>query len=148
VTEPRDVVLTLAGIRGLTVLESARALVLAGVRQSEAQPLLRRLVAGDAEPELLERAVLLMYAYAYQLERREDPGATWDQAQTWRVTVDVETRDETADAEAEASVDAAIVTGLPPDVAGELTLAQLEEYRSVHDEQARELRRRRGRRAG
>ena len=71
---------------------------------------------------------------------------TWADAQTWRVVLDLEGGlDELAEAEAVASVDAAIVTGLPPAVAGELSLAQLEEYRRVGAE--RDKRARRGRRA-
>ena len=145
---PKDVTLTLGDIRGLTILEAARANTLADVRQSDVARLLGMLDRQDAEPELVEKAFTLLYAYAYQLARREDPATTWPEAQTWRVALDLETRDDLADAEAKASVDAAIVTGLPPAVAGSLTVAQMEEYRAISDERQRSARQRRGRRAG
>jgi SH3-like domain-containing protein len=138
------VVLTIANARSLTVLESARALATAGVRQADATRLVATLGrTSTADPAELELAATLLYALAWQYVRRTEPGATWEDAQTWRVILDLEATDELADAEAVAAVDAAIVTGLPPAVAGELSLAQLEEYRRVHGE--REARARRGR---
>jgi hypothetical protein len=145
-SEPREVVLTLSMARGLTVLESARALALAGVRQADAESLLARFARRSAEPNELLAAAELVYALAYQYARRTEPGVTWDEAQTWRVVLDLETVDELAEAEAIASVDAALVTGLPPSQAGELSLAQLEEYRRVNEE--RDKRAKRRRRAG
>jgi hypothetical protein len=145
--EPREVVLSVAMTRSLTVLESARALVLAGVRQRDAQRLLATFARNDAEPEELLAAAELLYALAYQWVLRSEPATTWQEAQRWRVVLDIEApRDELAEAEAVASVDAALVTGLPPAVAGELSLSQLEEYRRVAE--ARDKRARRGRRAG
>lgn len=148
-TEPREVVLTIAHVRGLTVLESARALATAGVRQADAQRLVLTLGRRDAEPAEVELAAELLYAFAWQYVRRTEPAVTWDEAQSWRVILDLEARDELAEAEAIASVDAAIVTGLPPGVAGDLSLAQLDEYRRIGDERAKAARApRRGRRAG
>jgi len=145
--EPRVVPVTPAMVRGLTVLESARALALAGVSQQESERLLRVFGRQDAEPAQLVAAAELLYAFAYQWVKRSEPEATWLEAQTWRVILDLEEPlDELAEAEAVASVDAAIVTGLPPAVAGELSLAQLEEYRRVSDERDRRVKR--SRRAG
>ena len=127
-TEPRRVVVTVPAIRGLTVLEVARASVTAGVKRADTERLLRTLVDGSAEPEDLERGALLLYAWAYHLVRRDEPGVTWDDAQTWRVELDVTVTDELADAEAHALVEAALATGLTPAEAGELTVAQLGMY--------------------
>jgi hypothetical protein len=123
------VTLTLAGIRSLTILEIARACATTDVRTTEAQRLIRSLGHPDgAEPAELVRATELAYALALMLERRHDPTLTWQQAQTWRLIFDLDAADPIADAEAEAAVAAAIATGLPPDVAGQLTLAQAEAY--------------------
>jgi hypothetical protein len=140
--EPRRVVLTLADTRRLTILERARACALAGVTEQEIGPLLRAVSSHTGDAHALETGALLLYALAYQLERRIDPGTSWEDAQTWDLALDLEAGDPVADAEAEASVDAAIATGLPPGVAGELTLAQLDAYRKHADK-----RRKRGRRA-
>lgn len=145
--EPRVVPVTPAMVRGLTVLESARALALAGVSQQESERLLRVFGRQDAEPAQLVAAAELLYAFAYQWVKRSEPEATWLEAQTWRVILDLEEPlDELAEAEAIASVDAAIVTGLSPAAAGELSLAQLEEYRRVGEERDRRVKR--SRRAG
>ena len=134
-SEPREVVVTFADAHRLTVLEVARACVLAGVRQTDVTETLRHL-RGDASPEEVLAATLLLYGIAYELRRRDEPELTWAEAQTWRVVLDLETRDELAEAEAEARVDAALATGLDPDRAGELTVAELEAYRTAHTRRA------------
>jgi hypothetical protein len=126
--DPREVTVTLAGIRSLTILEIARACAISGVRRDEAERLLRSLNDPAGDPADLERAAELLYAWALVLERRRDPSLSWEQAQTWRVVFDLDAVDPIAEAEAEASVSAAIATGLAPDVAGQLTLAQAEAY--------------------
>jgi hypothetical protein len=131
VSEPRPVTLTLAAARSLTVLELTRACALAGVRQDDVRSLMRSLASGATPPEHLERAVTLLYAMAFELMLRDERELSWDEAQRWRVTLDLDATDELADAEAVAVVEAAIVTGLPPREAGELTVAQLDAYRTV-----------------
>lgn len=130
-TEPRAVTLTLADARSLTVLEVTRACSLAGVRQGDVRSLMRSLGSGDTPPEQLERAVTLLYAMAFELKLRDERELTWDDAQRWRVTLDLDASDELAEAEAEAVVEAAIATGLPPREAGELTVRELDAYRTV-----------------
>lgn len=128
-TDPRRVTLTLPGIRSLTILELARACAIANVRTTDAQRLIRALGSpAGADPAELVRGTELAYALALQLERRRDPALTWDQAQTWDLVFDLDAGDPIADAEARAAVEASIATGLPPDVAGQLTLAQAEAY--------------------
>jgi len=145
--EPRVVEVTPAQVRGMTVLESARAFALAGVSQRDADRLLRTFARLDAEPDQLLAAAELLYAIAYHLVRRHEPGVSWEDAQRWRVVLDIKApADELAEAAAVASVDAAILTGLPPAVAGDLSLRELEEYRRIGAE--RQKLARRGRRAG
>jgi hypothetical protein len=126
--EPRPVTVTMAGIRSLTILEIARASAISDVPRGDAERLLRSLNDPNGNPADLERAALMLYAWALMLERRANPALSWDEAQTWRVTLDLEAVDPIAEAEASASVEAAVATGLPPDVAGNLTLAQSDAY--------------------
>lgn len=138
--EPRPVTLTLGGVRSLTILEIARASAIAGVRREDTERLLRSLNNPAGDPADLERAAELLYAWALMIERRRDPALTWEEAQTWRVTFDLDAADVIADAEADAAVAAAIATGLTPADAGQLTLAQADAY----DRRARELAGRKG----
>jgi hypothetical protein len=136
--DARRVVLSLADLRRLTVLERARACAIVGIAESDIGELLRAIASRKGDPDELERGVLLLYALAYMLERRIDPELTWEQAQGLDLALDLEASasDPVAEAEARASVETALATGLPPAVAGELTLAQLDAYRTVRAEQA------------
>jgi hypothetical protein len=127
---PRRVVLTLADLRALTVLERARACAISGVADRDLAGLLRTVAGRNSEPAELELAVTLLYAMVLQLERRRDPAISWEDVQTWDVAIDLDANsvDPIADAEAAATVDAALATGLPPAIAGDLTMAQLERY--------------------
>lgn len=145
IPDARRVVLTLADLRRLTILERARAAATVGVAERELAPLLRAVVGRDGSPEEIERAVELLYAIAYQLGRRLEPALTWEEAQTWDLALDLEAADPVAEAEATASVEAALATGLPPDVAGELSLAQLDAYRAARDKREKAQPRRRAR---
>lgn len=127
-TEPRNVVVTLAGIKSMTILEIARASVIANIKRSETERLLRNLVRNDADPSELERGALLLYAWAFQLTKRDEPDLTWEDAQTWRVTFDLDITDPMQEAEAEARIAAALATGLPPAIAEQLTLADMGAY--------------------
>lgn len=145
-TEPRRVVLTLPDLRRLTILERARAAAIVGVAERDLAGLLRSINAHDAAPGDLVTGTELLYALAWQLGRRDDPALTWAQAQTWNLVLNLDTpADAIAEAEARASVQAAIATGLPPKDAGELTLAHLDAYATVRRDAARP-RTRRGRR--
>lgn len=143
--EPREVALAWADTQSLTVLEQARACVLAGVKPAQAQRLMRAYAAGEAEPEEILAGATLFYAIAYQLELRRDPSASWDDAQRWRVTLSSSEPDPMLEAEARARVETALATGLPPAVAGDLTMAEVAAYNAVRDE-LRPRRARRGRR--
>ena len=146
--EPVRVVLTLADTRRLTILERARACAVAGIAEADIGPLLRAVASHNGSPETLERAVTLLYAIAYQLGRRLDPELSWSAAQAWDLALDLETADAEADAAARASVEASLATGLPPDAAGELTLAQLDAYRELRPAPRGATRRTVRRRAG
>ena len=146
--DARPIALTYADLRRMTVLERARACAIAGVGESEIGALVDAVIRHEGSAEDLAKGAELLYAMALQLERRLDPALTWDDAQGWAVSVDLTATDPIADAEARASVEAAIGTGLPPAVAGELTLAQLDEYRlSAADRDKRRKRRARKRSA-
>jgi len=147
--EARRVELTLADLRRLTVLERARACAIAGIAETEIRRLLIAVSTHQGEPEELERAVLLLYAMALQLERRIDPAISWEDAQRLDLALDLreETTDPEAEAEAFASVQAALGTGLSPSDAGDLTLAQLDAYRVVRAEAEGRAPRARARRA-
>jgi hypothetical protein len=145
---PRRVVLELADLRRLTILERARACAVAGIAEADIGPLLRAVTSRNGSPETLERAVTVLYAIAYQLARRVDPSTSWDDAQTWDLALDLERADPEADAEARASVEASLATGLPPDQAGSLTLAQLDAYRELRPAPRGATRRVARRRAG
>jgi hypothetical protein len=143
--ERRRVVLTWADSMGLTVLEQARACVLAGVGQRDAGRLQRAIIDDSASPEDVLQGTLLWYAIAYELELRRDPSTTWADAQAWDVKFDPAGRDQRAElleAEAEARVTAALVTGIPPEQAGELSMADLAAYRDVRERAEREAKRR------
>jgi hypothetical protein len=130
-SELRAVTVTMGDIRSLTILEVARAGVIAGVNRADTEMLLRTLVDPASPPEDLERGALLMYAWAYMLVKREEPDATWEDAQKWRVVFDITQTDEVADAIADATVRAAAVTGLTPEQAGQLTLGEMDTYREI-----------------
>ena len=139
--DPRRVVVTLADTRRLTVLERARACALAAIGPADIGPLLRAVARDEGGPETLETGVTLLYAIAYQLELRLDPALTWADAQTWDLGLDLETAPDAGDElAAEESVEYAIATGLAPEVAGNLTMAQLDAYRKHGDKRKRRRR--------
>lgn len=131
-SEPRPFTLTMAMVRSLTALEMARANVLGGLSERERV----RITAladriEDAAPEDALTVWTLLYAYAYQWLRRTEPELTWAEAQTFAVVPDFAQTDELAEASERASVQAAVLTGLPPSEAGNLTQTQLDEYRAI-----------------
>lgn len=138
--EPRTVLISWSDLQSLTVLEQARACVLAGIKPAEASALMRDYATGDGSPEDLLRGALLFYAVAYELELRRDPELSWSAAQGWRVQLDA-TRDPLIAAEAEAKVRTALATNLPPEVAGDLSMAEVEAYNAVRAEAERAARR-------
>jgi hypothetical protein len=139
--EPRRVVVTLADTRRLTVLERARACALAGIAPADIGPLLRAVAGERGDAHTLETGVLVLYAIAYELELRLDRSLTWEEAQTWALGLDLETEpDAGEELAAEESVEYAIATGLAPEVAGNLTMAQLDAYRKHGDKRRRKRR--------
>lgn len=144
--DARPIALTYADLRRMTVLERARACAIADVGEADIARLVDAVIRHEGSAEDLATGAALLYAMALQLERRLDPALTWDDAQTWAVSMDLTATDPIADAEARASVEAALGTGLPPAVAGELTLAQLDEYRLSAAERDKRRKRRSGKR--
>jgi len=131
-SEPRRVTVTIGDVKRLTILELARAQATARVRQSDAERLLRTLVDPAADPGELELAARLLYAWTWQLVRRDEPSVTWEEAQTWRVELDLDAVDDPfVDDEARAVVEVAVATGLSPREAERVTFAELEAYQEV-----------------
>lgn len=128
---PRRVELRLLDNDRLTILEYGHALAATGVRDRETAHLLAiAYKLRDADPAELVRALELVYAIAWQLERRADRSLTWDDAQTWDVVPLEPTPAELEEARQAREADelvatVAVGTGLPPAVAGELTLSQV-----------------------
>jgi hypothetical protein len=133
VTDPGPFVLSLADIRDLTVLELMRACSLAGVRRSEFAELTAALADAGADPELAYRAALLAYAVAHVRELRDNPAASWAQAQTRDLTIGEPdaAAEAVADDAARMLAEVAVLTGSTPEAAGRLTVRELDAYAAV-----------------
>lgn len=128
---PRRLELRLLDTDRLTLLEFAESLAAAEVREAEAAPLLQvAFKRRHAEPGEYLRAMRLCYAIVWCLERRRDRSLTWAEAQTWDVvpieatTTEIEAARIAREAD-ELVAGVALGTGLPPDVAGELSMSQV-----------------------
>jgi hypothetical protein len=130
--DPRPVTLTAAQIRSVTVRELAQACKAARVRRSEVDALMATAMDDAGDPSETAEAVDLIYALAWQIARRTEPGLTWDDAQTWDVRVEGDMAPDPVDAEADRlRVEASVLTGLPLDQADQITLAELGDYAAV-----------------
>jgi hypothetical protein len=130
-SDPRLVTLTLPAIKSLTILEIARASATARVKRADTERLLRTMLDPAADPSELELGATLLYAWAWQLVRRDEPATPGQDAQTWRVEFDLDATDELAEVEAIAVAEAVLATGLPPDQAARLTLTEVAAYAEV-----------------
>jgi hypothetical protein len=143
--EPRELRLSWGDVqRSLTILDLARAAAAAGVPVERANELVGLALTRDGDPDAVLAGALLIYAIAWQLERKIDPSVTWDEAQSWRVIFEADpvAQAQAAD-EAALIVGAAILSGVPPAAtAGELTLAQLDAYADARQRATRARRRR------
>jgi phage terminase large subunit-like protein len=135
--EPRIVYVSPTDIAGMTWLEIARAAALAGVKRGDWTAAIHATADVNAEPAEALRGTLLAYAWAYVLVRRDEPAVTFDEAQTWDVRVTNEPIDPALDDEARASVEAAILSGLPPHEAGKLTTSELAAYAELAERAGR-----------
>ena len=126
--EPRRVEVMTTDVMGLTFLELARVAVVSGVAQDRLTATLQASISPGATPEQAELGAIVLYAIALQLERRLDRALTWEDAQSWRV-VFVQAPVKLAEAEADAEVQAATISGAPiVPRAGDLTLAHAAAY--------------------
>jgi hypothetical protein len=141
--EPRRVEISTADVLGLTVLEWARVSVIANVPQQRLGTLARLAIDKNGEPDEIELGVMVLYAIAYQLERRINPLLTWEDAQAWRVVVSTAPEAAAlAEAEAEAEVAAAMLSGAPiVRRAGELRIAHVAAYADAREKQRKAARR-------
>lgn len=120
----------------MTWLEVARAAALAGVKRNEWTAAIHATADDGADPELALRGTLLGYAWAYVLVRRDEPGVTWEDAQTWAVQITNEPIDPILEDEARASVEAAMLSGLPPHEAAKLSTVELAAYAELAGERS------------
>jgi hypothetical protein len=143
--EPRRVEISTADVLGLTVLEWARVSVVADVARERLAGLTRLAVTNTGEPAEIEAAARVVYAIALMLERRLDPAISWDEAQTWRVVMRRAPAEAALiEAEAEAEVSAAILTGTPVEPrAGALRIAHVAAYGKAHEAQRKAAKRHR-----
>jgi len=150
--EPRTVVLRVTDTDRMTLLEFGRALAAVDVRVPEVGPLLRAAFRPelDADPATFERGLELAYAIAWQLERRADPSISWEEAQTWDVQPAAPTPAEIEAARILTQGDELVAkvaagTGLPPEVAGALTMSQVGALGAARSGGSRTARRQRAR---
>jgi len=119
----------------LTVLEVLDMADIAGVPPEELGGLMEQ-----GQPTVPRMRML--YAMAWCIARRGDASLTFDEVCTWKLEVIGETTEaltERTAKRAKVIVGAAVVSGLPPVAAGQLTLAEL----GVYNERNRAARRRR-----
>jgi hypothetical protein len=91
--------------------------------------------------------MLVFYAMAWCVARRANPFLTFEEVRTWRLEVIGETdtaKIEREQARADAIIGAAAVSGLHPDEAQNLTVAQLSAYGKRRERANRATRRKAG----
>jgi len=127
--EPRYVEFSLAQRASLTMVEMARACALADVGPQDADELFKGIVAQRVSGADFLRGVTLVTAMALQYVRRSEPELTLEDALGWDLHIVEGEPDRAAELEAEVIVGAALITGLPPREAREVTAAELDVYR-------------------
>lgn len=131
-TDPRPVTVTMTALRTLTVREIVQACRVTGVRRAEVPALITQATDPSGDPDETARAVDLLWAMTWQYVRRSDPGATWDDAKTWDVRVEGTPADvAAADDLAMLRVEAAVLAGVSPAQADQITLEELDAYALV-----------------
>jgi hypothetical protein len=99
--------------------------------------------AVEVEPEALggllatksRKRIQLMYAIAWVIARRPNPDLTLDEVCTWKLDVQGTMNSRTTEASAKRAamrVNAAVSTGLAPDDAEKLSIADLAAYADTH----------------
>jgi hypothetical protein len=134
VTAPERVTVAAADLATLTGVELFAALAHAGLTRSRLVEALAAIQDPEGNPNVALRGMRFLQATALELALREDPEPrpTWEDAQGWDVTADLsEVGDPLAQDRREYRVAAAVATGLDPDAAEDLAVADVEEYARV-----------------
>jgi hypothetical protein len=127
--DPRYVEFSLTDRARMTMLEMARACADADVGPQDADALFAGIVRKQLTGAEFLAGVTLVHAMALQVMRREEPELTLADALGWDLHVTEGEPDRAAEIEAELVVGAAIVTGLSPREARDVTAAELDVYR-------------------
>lgn len=131
-TAPDRVTIAVADLRTLTGVELFGALAHAGLTRRGLASALVALQDPDGDPAEGLAGMHFLQAVALELAMRERPEVppTWEEAQRWDVTADL--ADDGEDLlemdRREYRVAAAVVTGLAPDLAVALPVAEVEEF--------------------
>jgi len=136
---PRAVhhVIRLADVRDLTGAETFEALARAGLTRRRLPQALEAVRDPDGNPTHALAGMRFLQAAALELElrRRPVPAPTWEDAMGWHVEADL-TDGDAPELEAERReyrVAASILTGLPPDAAEALPIADVEAFAKVRN---------------
>jgi hypothetical protein len=113
----------------MTMLEMARACADADIGPQDADALFAGIVRKELTGADFLRGVTLVHAMALQVMRRDEPELTLEDALRWDLHVVDGEPDRATEIEAEFVVGAALVTGLPPKDARDVTAAELDVYR-------------------
>lgn len=122
-----------ADLATLTGVELFQALAHAHLTRADLEPAIAALQDPHGDPGLGLAALRFLQAVALAMAVREGSTATWADAQAWDVTADLADagEDPLAVERREYRVATSLVTGLPPDVAEALPVADVAEYARV-----------------
>lgn len=133
-TQPTKVVVGVAAIRTLTGSELFGALAHAGLRRGHVEAALEALRSPEGDPDLALAGIRFLQAVALELALRNASAngqvPTWEEAQRWDVTADMtEPGESIVEAERrEYRVAASLATGLHPDAAEALPVADVDAF--------------------
>ena len=131
-TAPERVTVRARELATLTGVELFGALAHANLTRAGVAASLASLQDPDGDPALGLAGMRFLQAAALELALRDrpDPAPTWDDAQRWDVVADLTEagEDPLAQDRRDYRIAAAIVTGLPPDLAMAEAVADVEEF--------------------
>ena len=130
-TAPDRVTVAASDLRTLTGAELFTALAYAGLTRAGLTEALAAIQDPQGDPAWGLKGMRFLQATALvlALRNRPDPAPTWEDAQAWDVLADLaETEDPLEADRREYRVAAAIATGLAPDVAVDLPVADVEVF--------------------
>jgi hypothetical protein len=128
---PDKVTVAASDLRTLTGAELFTALSYAGLTRAGLTEALAAIQDPDGDPAWGLRGMRFLQATALvlALRNRPDPAPSWEDAQGWDVTADLADEEDPLDADRrEYRVAASIATGLPPDQAEAIPVADVEVF--------------------